>query len=45
MLVAEAKRLHAQLAAIGGERDYLGFLLQREGSDLDYVRSLEEQLR
>ncbi|GHJ86044.1 hypothetical protein NliqN6_2446 [Naganishia liquefaciens] len=45
MLVAEAKRLHAQLAAIGGEKDYLGFLLQREGSDLDYVRSLEEQLR
>ncbi|KAJ9090921.1 hypothetical protein QFC19_009347 [Naganishia cerealis] len=45
VLVAEAKRLHARLAALGGEQDYLGFLLQREGSDLDYVRTLEEQLR
>ncbi|KAJ9123723.1 hypothetical protein QFC24_003497 [Naganishia onofrii] len=45
VLVAEAKRLRARLAALGGEQDYLGFLLQKEGSDLDYVRTIEEQLR
>lgn len=41
---SELRRLRSRTAAEAGESSYLGFLLEKSGQDLDYVRSLENKI-
>jgi len=41
---SELKRLQSRSAAEAGEQSYLGFLLEKSGQELDYVRSLENKI-